>query len=282
MKTLVILGLIAPYKIVLPTLLIIMIIVIAFIYNSRKREKRMRDLAKQMRNEKANSGDTTEQMKEKKDNSSNIGDNEFYVKAINEKELSECSVGDSVSLWKNPEKDYILVFRHGFAGGEGRLGQVANSSYEKIASHFKRGDSFKAEISSIQFNDCKIKFQVITKEELDKQKEQSLEDRRNDLQKPYKPKSDFDLFFSSQSLVGTGLKKGSKLQLIFKKKDFYLKDPYDLIIYIADMKGSVLGHFTNSEALRPLKAYFNDYKFDVTVTKKEEDSVYLKVKPYKD
>jgi hypothetical protein len=42
------------------------------------------------------------------------------------------------------------------------------------------------------------------------------------------------------------------------------------------------GQFDRILHLRPLKAYFNDNKFDVTVTKKEEGCAYIKVRPYKD
>lgn len=271
MKTLVILGFIVPYKIVLPTLLII-IITITIIYYSRKKKKGMGYLSDQMINKGTN---LNGEMSGKEEELDSLGDNEFYVKAIDKNELSECSIGDKVSLWKNPEEDYILVFRQGFVAGEGRLGQVAYVSYQKIATHLLRGDTIKAKISSISFNKCKIKYQVITKEEI-------FENRKNNLQKPYKPKSNFDLLLCSPGLVGTGLRKGDKLKLIFKTKEYYLEHPDDLIVDIADTQGHILGSITTTEALKPVKAYFNDFKFDVTISKKKEDTVYLKVIPYKD
>ena len=136
------------------------------------------------------------------------------------------------------------------------------------------------ELAVIDDSESKVSFDKRTHAGREKEKEQYITKRREELLKPYKPTKDFQITFSVTDNQ-IKLKKGDALNLIFRDRQFYLDDPIDLVIYLAVSKDRIIGELRYFQCVKLIKAHYNDFKFEVTILKKDLDTVFANVHPYK-
>jgi len=191
----------------------------------------------------------------------------FDVGNPNIKELPECKVNDYVNLWKpsmNPKK--ISIFRSGTVGGEGKIGFVPNRYFDVISSHVDKGLRIDASIIELAHDKCKIRCKLVSKQELEAEKEKELKSHMKKLTKPYSPRKPIVFVFNAKE--NHGIQIGEKLKFHFEKSDFYINNPHQWHIQILDSKGNVVGTKSdeNSKILEKiLKTHFNSYDFDIEV-----------------
>lgn len=135
-------------------------------------------------------------------------------------------------------------------------------------------------LAVIDDSESKIHFDKRTDAEREKEQEQYKIKRREELLKSYKPTKDFQTTFSITDNK-IKLRKGDVLNLIFRDKQFYLDDPINLIVYIAISNDRIIGELRYSQCVKLIKAHFNDFKFEVTIIKKELDTIFANIHPNK-
>ena len=196
---------------------------------------------------------------------------EFLVSELNRFELSNCKVGDVVSLWDADEKKKIFIYRQGADFGEGKIGVCPDEFFEILSA----APGCEASITSIYEGGCKIVCKLLSKAEMDKREEQikaaeekKVQEKRQklleELEKKYSPKSSIKAIFHIKENIN--LMKGDKLFLDIKDKEYYLLNPLQMHMDLLNEKKKKIGEInTASIIVRILKAHFNGYQFDINV-----------------
>ena len=120
----------------------------------------------------------------------------WFVDNINKYELKECNVGDYLTIWLPESNAFINLYRPGTYSGLGKLGNITGKLQRLLIRHQKRGDLMEAEIIEIKNGICRIKCIITPIEKLIEEKNNNISKIKEELQKPFKPKSPshYDLF----------------------------------------------------------------------------------------
>lgn len=119
------------------------------------------------------------------------------------------------------------------------------------------------ELSVINDTETGVSYDKRTNDEKEKENQFYLQNKREELLKPYKPKADYTLEFNALIRLAS-LRKGDVLQLIFAEKEIYLENPTYLVIKLAGPNHQVIGELKDKTCIKPIKAHFNDYNLEAT------------------
>jgi|GEM_PF-1284384 len=198
-------------------------------------------------------------------------------------------IGMSVNLWipqgKNPEEAYIFHRN----GPYGPIGIVPPKYSDIIISHLLSAMDYDARIVELNYNTCKIKCRLISKEETDYRKEESNASLKKELTKLYNPKKSITLMFPMKRKKDA--KVGDKLTIEFEDIDSYGPYPCPWHIKFLNQAGDPIGIYSDNRSIiqRILKAHFNSFFFDIEVLEiaKERNTAWkgyltkLVITPYK-
>lgn len=207
---------------------------------------------------------------------------DFELEARNQMELDECSEGDTVSLWKKHDMGYINVYRRGegVAGGAGKIGEVDNNTFQTLAKHMDYGGRVEAKIADLMPGMCIIEYSIITREEVNLESQQYWNKRKEDLMKIYKPQKSYILELNINEKIQ--LRRGDKLHFDFQEKEYYIKNIRRLKLRLINNKTKrIVSVLEGSGAVRPIKAYINNYNLDITVIQKRANWLTIEVNPIK-
>ena len=185
----------------------------------------------------------------------------FDVDEVNKEELSACKVDDYVKLWKPPgASEAIRIYRSGTIGVQGRIGFVPRKYSEMIASHMDQGLPVESDIAELKKDKCKIRCRLVSREEVETQREDERRYLRKELEKKYTPRKGFS--FSLQLPENHKLKQGQSLYLKENTTENYAKSASSIRIEFVDENGNVVAHKENEPNLirRILRASFSGYE----------------------
>lgn len=176
-------------------------------------------------------------------------------------------LGMSVNLWipkvKNPEEVYIYP-----RNANCSFGMVPYPYSDRIINHLLDGMSYDARIVERDYNTCKIKCRLISKEENELRKEEYKTFLIKEFKKPYTPKKPIILMVAAKKKKS--VKVRDKLVIEFVDLDsfgLYPKLYLPWHIKFLNQTGDTVGIFDKDRNTiqKVLKAHFNSYLFDIEV-----------------
>jgi len=191
----------------------------------------------------------------------------FDIDKPNRSELSKCHVNDPVNLWMPPNGEKrIVIFARGSIGGSGRIGFVPPKCFKQIAERIRDGLQVDAEIVKLTNKKCRIKCKLLSKSEIESETKVVGEKLRAELTRKYRPKKGFT--FKIELPKTHKLQEGQPLYLAERPVEYYIKKGLPLTLEFLDQNGNLVAKKTYEVDLirRMLKAYFNDYKLDITIS----------------
>lgn len=174
-------------------------------------------------------------------------------------------IGMSVKLWIPKVKNPDIVYIYDRSAPYGPFGIVPSIYLDTIASHLMSGMEYDARIVELNYNTCKIKCRLISREEAEHRKEEYKESLKKELTKPYNPKKPIALIFAMKRKKGA--KIGDKLIIELEDIDSYGPYPCQWHIKFRNQAGDTIGSFSDNRSIiqRILKAHFNSFLFDIEV-----------------
>lgn len=215
-------------------------------------------------------------------------------------ELSNCKVGDYVTLWTKPKMDRVIIYRPVPTNEMGELGIVPNTYFKIIKSHILGEKSYgfsgplthnyNATILNISGSSCTIELKLFSPEEhekkimnmIDKEK-QSINDK---LEKPYKMKNLVLIKFNiidveTVNLEDLKLKLENldNLKLKIFDKEYYIEHPDNYKLHLVDNTNKLLAaaevHSQRHLVYNVVKGYFDGQK--MIIKKIDFEGSYLNV-----
>jgi DNA polymerase III epsilon subunit-like protein len=231
------------------------------------------------------------------------GDDEIYEKSkednngkvitftgdyINQRELSNCNVGDYVTLWTQPDMNRVIIYAPGSAGGMGQLGIVPEKYFKTIQAHILRQkdygmsgpstNNYDATILNISRSSCTIEIKLFSPEEHEKiimdMIDQEKKATKASLEKHYKMIKPVEIKFSMLQPIELNL---GNLKLKIFEKEYYIEHPYYYKLQLVDETNKVVAEtFSQKDKVfRVVKGYYNGQK--MVLTKIETKRDYLNV-----
>lgn len=167
---------------------------------------------------------------------SNVSEFMFKIDKLNEQEVTQARIGDSVNFWApadSPAK--VFIYRRGSLGGQGRLGVVPKIYARLIANHRALQLPIETEILEKTTSNCTIRCRLVSAEEINSKKNKEQQKLRAELTKPYRPKK--PVIFSVDAKSYT-LNVGDRLQLAnIPSIDECIEDIYKVVLVFSSLDG---------------------------------------------
>lgn len=195
----------------------------------------------------------------------NPSSNHFRAERWNNPDLSP-NKGDYVKLWRKPGTSIINIYAPGSVGGMGLLGRLEN---HKIADHLSKEGLYNAEIKS--FNERYLFLDIeLSNETMADVRQQSEDNLKEKLLKPYKPKTDWNLSFNM--IPGFDPKKEIQLKCLTVEEIVSHEGSIHDALWIEDKSGNRLSektYFEYDKLLRTLRALITGLDIKIKSIKKK-------------
>lgn len=201
----------------------------------------------------------------------------FTLDQPNLEELSRIKVGGGVNFWQpgiDPTK--IFVYRSGSVGGEGKIGRVPIKYTKPISSQIKLKLPIETEIFEITSSGCVIHCKLVTAEEVNRMKCERQDKLRDEISKPYRPKSPVVFFADAQSYT---FDPGEQLHLTrIPSIDEYVDTINEMVLLFSSLDGKKTLEKRNEPSVKKkvirMARTFN--QLDIRVVSKVEAPSWLK------
>jgi DNA polymerase III epsilon subunit-like protein len=104
-------------------------------------------------------------------------------------------------------------------------------------------------------------------------------ERRIELTKTFRKVTHYTVRFEKYNGL-IHLQNGDLLRFNFWDKEYYLAHPLELDIRISDINGQVVGEINDRSCIRTLRAFFNNYDFEVKFSHMDSDFGVADVRPF--
>lgn len=198
---------------------------------------------------------------------------QFFLTSPNTFNIKHCILNDYVTLWKNPSKDEIRVYKRGSLAGDGLIGFVPNNFVKPIIDHLSKEGEIEAEIKDITSSNILIfvRLLIITEEDIQRRREykNEREDKiKTSLKKPFKPREIKTFSFSIPSNYKEEIPIDTKLRIHFNPLEKYIQDIENITFKLISNDGKYIFEASNDSNVDGMVKiirlfYHSGFKFDI-------------------